>query len=188
MNSWHGDYILLRSISKSKIDCVQKLNIWISPHLKKLNRAATCITFAERFCDTYPQVHTILYVKLILVSGVLREASVTDHVNGVTIPKGTLVVIPVVATNFDETIWGPDVDTFNPDRWTDHILKFSYLTFLQGPRSCIGRLFAEVEMKVVLVALIQRLRFDEVVKGQYIERHRAITTRPKHGMLRVSAI
>jgi cytochrome P450 len=83
---------------------------------------------------------------------------------------------------------GPDVDTFNPDRWTDHILKFSYLTFLQGPRSCIGRLFAEVEMKVVLVALIQRLRFDEVVKGQYIERHRAITTRPKHGMLRVSAI
>jgi hypothetical protein len=179
----------LHSISKSKIDCVQKSNIWISPHLKRLNRVAICITFAERFYDTYPQVDTKLHVKLILVSAVSREAGVTDHVNGVTIPKGTLVIIPVVATNFDETIWGPDVDTFNPDRWTDHVSKFSYLTFLQGPRSCIGRLFAEVEMKVVLVALIQRLRFDEVVKGKRIERFRAITTRPKHGMfLKVSAI
>jgi len=65
----------------------------------------------------------------------------------------------------------------------------SYLTFLQGPRSRIGRLFAEIEMKVVLVALIQRLRFDEVVKGRRIERHIAVTTRPKHGMfLKVSAI
>ena len=181
--------MFLHSILKSKIDCVQKLNIWTSPHLNKLNRVATCITFAERFYDTYPQVDTTLYVKLILVSGVLREASVTDHVNGVIIPKGTLVIIPVVATNFDETIWGPDVDTFNPDRWTDHVSKFSYLTFLQGPRSCIGRLFAETEMKVLLVALIQRLRFDEVVKGKHIERHIVITTRPKHGMfLKVSAI
>jgi cytochrome P450 len=129
------------------------------------------------------------YLKLILVNGVLREASVTNHVNGVIIPKGTLIIIPIVATNFDETIWGPDVDTFNPDRWTDHVSKYSYLTFLQGPRSCIGRLFAETEMKVLLVALIQRLRFDEVVKGKHIERHIVITTRPKHGMfLKVSAI
>lgn len=116
-------------------------------------------------------------------------ASVTDHVNGVTIPKGTLVVVPIVATHFDETIWGADADVFNPDRWMDHVTKFSYLTFLQGPRSCIGRLFAETEMKILLVALIQRLRFDEVVKGKHIERHTVITTRPKHGMfLKVSAI
>jgi len=90
---------------------MQKLNSWTSPLLNKLNRVATCMTFAERFYDTYRQVDTMLNVKLILVSGVLREASVTDHVNGVIIPNGTLVSIPVVATNFDETIWGPDVDT-----------------------------------------------------------------------------
>jgi cytochrome P450 len=168
---------------------VQMLNIWTFPPLNRLNRVATCTTFAERSCDTYPQVDTTLSVKLILVNGVLREASVTDHVNGVTIPKGTLISIPVVATNFDETVWGPDVDTFNPDRWTGHVSKFSYLSFLQGPRSCIGRRFAETEMKVLLVALIQRLRFDEVVKGKHIERHVVITTCPKHGMfLRISEI
>jgi len=144
---------------------------------------------AERFCDTYPQVDIALYAELILVNAVVREASVTDHVNSVTIPKGTLVTISIVAFNFDETVWGPDADTFNPDRWTDHVSKANHLTFLQGPRGCIGRLFAETEMKVLLVALIQRLRFDEVVRGKYIERHVAITTRPKNGMfLKISAI
>ena len=187
--SWHGVYIFLHSILKSKIACEQKWNIWMFRRLNRLNRVAICITFAERFYDTYPQVNTTHSVKLMLVSAVRREASVTDYVNGVIIPKGTIVVIPILATNFDETIWGPDVDVFNPDRWMENTSKFSYLTFLQGPRSCIGRSFAETEMKVLLVALIQRLRFEEVVKGKHIERHTVITTRPKHGMvLKISAI
>src|SRR5271170_7890306 len=122
----------------------------------------------------------------------MRVASVTDQINGVIIPKGTIIFIPIVAMNFDETLWGPDVDTFNPDRWEklpDSVSNYSYLTFSQGPRSCIGRRFAETEMKVLLVALIQRLGFDEVVKGRHIAKHTVITTRPKGGMfLKISVI
>jgi cytochrome P450 len=127
-----------------------------------------------------------------LVSVVTREAYATDYINGVTIPKGTRITIPVAAINFDETVWGPDVDTFNPDRWenpSDSISKYGYMTFSHGPRSCIGRLFAETEMKVLLLVLIQRLSYAEVVKGKHIERQTVITTRPKGGMfLRISAI
>ena len=121
-----------------------------------------------------------------------RHASATDHVNGITIPKGTLIFIPIAAINFDETVWGADVDTFNPDRWDklpEGMTNYSYLTFLQGPRNCIGRRFAEVEMKVLLVSLIQRFRFDEVVKGRHIERKSFITSRPKDGMfLKISSV
>jgi cytochrome P450 len=89
-------------------------------------------------------------------------------------------------------MWGPDVDTFNPDRWEalpQSVTNYSYLTFLQGPRSCIGRRFAETEIKVFLAALIQRLNFEEVVKGRRVERERMITTRPKDGMyLKISAV
>ena len=112
-------------------------------------------------------------------------ANVDDNINGIKIPKGTIVFIPIAAVNFDETIWGPDVDTFNPDRWEklpDTVSNYSYLTFLQGPRSCIGRRFAETEMKILLATLIQNLRFDEVVKGRRIEKQSIITTRPKGGM------
>jgi Cytochrome P450 len=55
-NSWRGDYISLHSILKSKINCVQKLNIWTPPLFKRLTRVATCRTFAKRFYDTYPLV------------------------------------------------------------------------------------------------------------------------------------
>ena len=114
-----------------------------------------------------------------------RVADVADKINGITVPKGTIIFIPIMGVNFDEAVWGPDVDNFNPDRWDklpETVTNYSYLTFLQGPRSCIGRRFAETEMKVLLVSLIQRLQFDEVVKGRRVEKQAIITTRPKGGM------
>src|SRR5271170_3255519 len=146
---------------------------------------------AERY---YALFHPVIGVvsMLIVVSVTNRVASVTDEINGITIPEGTVIFIPILAMNFDETMWGPDVDIFNPDRWDnlpETVTNYSYLTFLQGPRNCIGRRFAETEMKVLLVALIQRLRFDEVVKGRHIAKHTVITTRPKGGMfLKISVI
>jgi cytochrome P450 len=129
---------------------------------------------------------------LIVVSVTNRVANVTEEINGITIPEGTIIFIPIYAINFDETMWGPSVDTFDPDRWDnlpETVTNYSYLTFLQGPRSCIGRRFAETEMKVLLVALIQKLRFDEVVKGRHVEKKAMITTRPKNGMyLKISTV
>ncbi len=122
-----------------------------------------------------------------------REANVSDVINGQKIPVGTNVFIPIAATNFDEEVWGPDVDIFNPDRWDklpEKVSNYNYLTFLAGPRSCIGRRFAEVEMKIILAALIQRLRFEEVMKGTKVEKQAIITTRPKGGkmFLKVSGV
>jgi len=108
------------------------------------------------------------------------------------VPKGTLVIIAIAAINFDETMWGPDVDDFNPDRWDklpETVTNYSYMTFLQGPRNCIGRRFAETEMKLLLLSLIQNFKFDEVVKGRVVERQAMITTRPKGGMyLKLTAL
>ena len=93
--------------------------------------------------------------------------------------------------NFDETAWGPDVDKFNPDRWDDlpeTATKYNYLTFFQGPRSCIAQKFAEIETKVLLIELIKAFRFD-IVDNRHVEKEAAITTRPKHGMhLRISTV
>ena len=121
-----------------------------------------------------------------------RVASREDVINGIKIPKGTIIFIPIAAINSDETVWGADVDQFNPDRWDklpSAVTNYNYLTFLQGPRSCIGRRFSETEFKAILVPLIQNLRFDEVVKGQVVEKQAIITTRPKGGMhLKISAV
>lgn len=127
-----------------------------------------------------------------VVRGLSRVASRQDEINGLIIPRGTFMYIPIYALNFDQDIWGPDADMFNPDRWKiipSTASNYNFLTFLQGPRSCIGERFAELTMKVILIRLVQRLRFEEVETGRRIQKKSMITTRPRGGVfLKVSAI
>ncbi|KAF7341217.1 Cytochrome P450 [Mycena venus] len=67
--------------------------------------------------------------------------------------KGQEVAIPILAINRDPAIWGPDADQFIPERWERSPaistsipgLWSSMLTFLGGPRACIGFRFSLVE-------------------------------------------
>ncbi|KAJ1307064.1 hypothetical protein OPQ81_008043 [Rhizoctonia solani] len=67
--------------------------------------------------------------------------------------------------------WGDDADQFKPSRWLDPLpcsvtearipgVYSNMMTFLGGPRSCIGFKFSQLEMKVVLSGLISSFRFD----------------------------
>jgi cytochrome P450 len=137
-----------------------------------------------------------------VVSITLRQADKDDVVNGVKIPAGTLVFIAPGVMNLDERTWGPDAGTFNPDRWDnlpDEITNYSFLTFLQGlqslsmlmvgTRSCIGRRFAETEMKVLVAILVGKFVFEEIVPGKLPELETILTTRPKGGLrLRVRKV
>lgn len=51
-----------------------------------------------------------------------------------------------------------------------------------GTRSCIGRKFAETEMKCLLVVLIGKFTFEEVDPLRIVEKETVITVRPKGGM------
>ncbi len=61
---------------------------------------------------------------------------------GVKIPKGQLVTIPIWALHHDPNIY-PDPYTFNPDRFNEENKKKraneAYIPFGNGPRSCIGK-------------------------------------------------
>jgi len=52
----------------------------------------------------------------------------------------------------------------------------------KGTRSCIGRKFAETEMKCLLAVLIGNYTFEEVTPGRVVEKESIITVRPKGGM------
>jgi cytochrome P450 len=60
--------------------------------------------------------------------------------------------------------WGPTADKFDPDRWDnlpDSYTKNAFMTFLQGPRGCLGRKFAETEMKILLCCLLSMYSFEQ---------------------------
>ncbi|KAJ3537263.1 hypothetical protein NMY22_g5663 [Coprinellus aureogranulatus] len=94
------------------------------------------------------------------------------------VPKGTLIIVHVPAINTDPELWGPDSNEWKPERWFSPLPEallsakipgvYSHLmTFIGGGRSCIGFKFSELEMKVVLFALLDLFKFTPSSKEIY---------------------
>uniref|UniRef100_A0A671U1H1 unspecific monooxygenase n=1 Tax=Sparus aurata TaxID=8175 RepID=A0A671U1H1_SPAAU len=92
-----------------------------------------------------------------------RIAKETVKINGVTIPKNMLVMIPVYALHHDPELW-PEPEEFKPDRFSkqnkQNINQYTYLPFGFGPRNCIGMCFALVMVKLALVEVLQNYSFS----------------------------
>ncbi|KAJ3352781.1 hypothetical protein GGF32_003558 [Allomyces javanicus] len=77
-------------------------------------------------------------------------------IGGHLVPADTYVVIGVDAMSHDPKYFA-DPETFNPDRWNiKDIHPFASLPFGFGPRMCVGRRIAEMEMTVFLAHLLRR--------------------------------
>ncbi|TKY89109.1 hypothetical protein EX895_001640 [Sporisorium graminicola] len=90
-------------------------------------------------------------------------------VTSVHVPKGLEVIIPIQVINSDPAIWGPDAAEFVPERWLNlpasarhNGLPMHLMTFISGPRGCIGNRFALAEFKAMLCHLVGNFQFDEV--------------------------
>jgi len=66
------------------------------------------------------------------------------------------------------TIWGPDCEEFDPDRWdslvdgTEAADPWAFAAFSHGVRICIGRVFSMLEFKLILAEVVPRFRFVDV--------------------------
>ncbi|XP_041640223.1 cytochrome P450 3A30-like isoform X2 [Cheilinus undulatus] len=92
-----------------------------------------------------------------------RVAKETVKINGIMIPKGMLVMIPVFALHHDPTLW-PEPEQFQPERFSkenkENIKPYSYLPFGAGPRNCIGMRMALLMVKLGLVEVLQNYSFE----------------------------
>ena len=117
----------------------------------------------------------------------VRETIKDDHLANYFVPAGTTVYIHANAINRLPTFWGPDADKFDPDRWNNLPSTYTtnaFMTFLQGPRGCIGRKFAETEMKCLLVSLLSQYNFarDESVADPELWKMWRLVLRPRDGI------
>ncbi|KAI0644488.1 cytochrome P450 [Trametes meyenii] len=88
--------------------------------------------------------------------------------NEIRIAKGNRVVLPVMALHRSKEIWGEDALEFKPERWEQPPEAISaipgvwghLLTFIGGPRACIGYRFSLVEIKALLFTLIRAFQFE----------------------------
>ena len=118
---------------------------------------------------------------------VVRSNSADDHLCGYRIPAGTITFMFINTINRAPGFWGDTADTFDPDRW-DHLPEtytpHAYMPFLYGPRGCIGKKFAEKEMKTLLCCLLSMYRFeiDETVDDPEKWKMWRVVHKPKYGI------
>lgn len=117
----------------------------------------------------------------ILATTLHRQAKEDLIIQGVAIPEGTTLDIVPSVTQRNPEIWGDDVDDVDPSRWGrltgDQLSPYAFEAFSNGPRICIGRSFAYLEIKTIFVEIIRNYRFLSVEKPFTVE-NPAFTLRP----------
>ncbi|KAG4414963.1 hypothetical protein IFR04_011891 [Cadophora malorum] len=109
---------------------------------------------------------------------------------GQAVPKGTHVLMAAWAMNVSKEYWGEDALEFNPERWMTEgnsnsggvTNNFANLTFLHGPRSCIGKDFSKSELLCLVAAWFGN--FECELETPRLEKDMIgwVTLRPKHGL------
>ncbi|KFP28785.1 Cytochrome P450 3A13, partial [Colius striatus] len=109
-------------------------------------------------------------LRLFPIGGRLERVCKKDvEINGVTIPKGTVVIIPPYTLHRDPEYW-PNPEEFRPERFSkenkDTIDPYTYLPFGAGPRNCLGMRFALLTLKVAIASLLQHFTFHTCKETQ----------------------
>lgn len=109
-----------------------------------------------------------------------RTALLPDNILGVTIPKGSTVIIAPYIVHRHRRLWHAP-DYFRPERFLpgakDEIPHYAFLPFGAGPRICIGHGFSQVETIIVLATLLRSLRFSMPMNASVFPVHH-VTLRP----------
>ncbi|KAI6099010.1 cytochrome P450 [Pisolithus sp. B1] len=123
----------------------------------------------------------------------LSEPIVTQSgevVNSISVAHGTRIGISIICINRSTKIWGEDAKVFRPERWlgeggipkkAQDIQAYRHLlTFVDGPRTCLGKGFAVTEFKAVMSVLVKNFVFEmRDGPSTQVGRGRGLLPRPK---------
>lgn len=128
----------------------------------------------------------------------MRQAIRDTNLGDQHIPKGTVISLSMWQMNRSPEVWGEDSAKFLPERWISAgkpnqtggaSSNYEFLTFLHGPRSCIGQGFARAEMRCLIAAMIGTFAWELAMDEAKVLPRGVITIKPANGMyLKLSPI
>ncbi len=77
-------------------------------------------------------------------------------------PAHTVLSVPAYTIHHSPAIWGADADAFRPERWdtVTEAQKNAFIPFSYGPRACVGRNVAEMELALIVATVFRRYEFE----------------------------
>ncbi|HRN89269.1 cytochrome P450 [Hyphomicrobium sp.] len=118
------------------------------------------------------------------VWGLIRVATEHDVIGGKEIHPGDRIVLFSYGVHHSPRFW-KDPEEFIPERWMDKTqkqVKYSYVPFGGGKRSCIGGAMSQVENTLALSILLRRFR-PEYVGLEPPGLNATVTLTPRGGLL-----
>ncbi|KAH7681537.1 Alkane 1-monooxygenase protein [Dioscorea alata] len=103
--------------------------------------------------------------------------------DGTFVKKGARVIYSLYSMARMESIWGKDCKEFRPERWLRDgmLISENQFKYAPGPRLCIGKKFAYMQMKMVAANILLRYHV-EVVPGQEVVPKMTTTLYMKNGL------
>lgn len=125
------------------------------------------------------------------VPGTVRVARKDTTLIGKPVTRGAYILIAPRVINRSEELWGADADKFDPERWMGPgkantggaVSNYAFLTFIHGPRSCIGQGFARAELACLVAATVGRFKMELKHPDAELEVRPGATVSPKDGVL-----
>ncbi|XP_075153111.1 putative cytochrome P450 4ac1 isoform X3 [Haematobia irritans] len=100
---------------------------------------------------------------------IARTCTAETHINGLILPDNTQVNVHIYDIMRDPKHF-PDPEVFKPERFLAEYSMdrhpFAFVPFSAGSRNCIGQKFALLEMKAVMVALLQNFEILPITKSE----------------------
>jgi cytochrome P450 len=98
----------------------------------------------------------------------MRQAEKDTHlVDGTFVAKGETVSMSPYVVGRLKSVWGDDALEFKPERFIDAttdkprvVSSFDFLSFHAGPRICIGKHLAMLQLKLLTATLLSRYRLE----------------------------
>ncbi|GFZ19608.1 cytochrome P450, family 86, subfamily A, polypeptide 1 [Actinidia rufa] len=116
---------------------------------------------------------------------------VSDDVlpDGTRVPAGSTVTYSIYSVGRMKSVWGEDCLEFKPERWLSAGLDrfeppkdgYRFVSFNAGPRTCLGKDLAYLQMKSVASAVLLRYRLSPV-PGHRVEQKMSLTLFMKSGL------
>ncbi|KAK1944409.1 Cytochrome P450 86A2 [Phytophthora citrophthora] len=154
---------------------------------------------SESYVPSMEDVQSLVYLEA-TIRELLRLYPTAPHIgyhcirdtvfpDGTFIPADTNVMMSLYVAARLEGVWGADAASFVPERFIDketggvlQISSLKFATFSAGPRVCVGRNLAMLELKLVTACLVSRFKLEEV-SGQHVTYTRGVTIGMKNPLM-----